>query len=218
MAPSSAVTRLRRSWRWPTSTAASCTSVAGLEILKGAVLAALFFEPSTRTRLSFETAMHRLGGSVVGFSSAESTSVAKGETLSDTIRTIDQYVDVIAMRHPRIGSAARGSGRGERAGTERRRRRRPAPNPGPARPVHDPPGARQGRRQHDRAGGRPEERAHRACGRRNLQALRLQADLCGARRVADAGRGRRAAARPRVLDRGDRQPGGCAADRPTCST
>jgi aspartate carbamoyltransferase len=77
----------------------------GLEVLKGAVLAALFFEPSTRTRLSFETAMYRLGGSVVGFSSAESTSVAKGETLSDTIRTIDQYVDVIAMRHPKIGSA-----------------------------------------------------------------------------------------------------------------
>jgi aspartate carbamoyltransferase catalytic subunit len=77
----------------------------GLDVLKGAVLGALFFEPSTRTRLSFETAMHRLGGSVVGFSSAESTSVAKGETLSDTIRTVDQYVDVIAMRHPRIGSA-----------------------------------------------------------------------------------------------------------------
>ncbi len=76
-----------------------------LDVLKGAVLAALFFEPSTRTRLSFETAMHRLGGSVVGFASAESTSVAKGETLSDTIRTVDQYVDVIAMRHPRIGSA-----------------------------------------------------------------------------------------------------------------
>ena len=77
----------------------------GLDLLKGAVLAALFFEPSTRTRLSFETAMHRLGGSVVGFSSAESTSVAKGETLSDTIRTVDQYVDAIAMRHPRVGSA-----------------------------------------------------------------------------------------------------------------
>jgi aspartate carbamoyltransferase catalytic subunit len=77
----------------------------GLEVLRGAVLAALFFEPSTRTRLSFETAMHRLGGAVVGFSSAESTSVSKGETLADTIRMADQYVDVIAMRHPRIGSA-----------------------------------------------------------------------------------------------------------------
>lgn len=77
----------------------------GLDLLKGYVLAAIFFEPSTRTRLSFETAMHRLGGGVTGFSSAESTSVAKGETLADTIRMVDQYADVIAMRHPRIGSA-----------------------------------------------------------------------------------------------------------------
>ncbi len=77
----------------------------GLDLLKGYVLAALFFEPSTRTRLSFETAIHRLGGSVIGFSSAESTSVTKGETLEDTVRTVDQYVDFIAMRHPAIGSA-----------------------------------------------------------------------------------------------------------------
>ncbi len=77
-----------------------------LDLLRGYVLAALFFEPSTRTRLSFETAMYRLGGNVIGFSSAESTSVAKGETLADTIRTVDQYADVIAMRHPAVGSAA----------------------------------------------------------------------------------------------------------------
>jgi len=77
-----------------------------LDLLRGYVMAALFFEPSTRTRLSFETAMHRLGGAVIGFSSAESTSVAKGETLADTIRTVDQYADVIAMRHPAVGSAA----------------------------------------------------------------------------------------------------------------
>lgn len=76
-----------------------------LDLLRGYVLATLFFEPSTRTRLSFETAMHRLGGSVVGFSSAESTSVAKGETLADTVRTVDQYADVIVIRHPQIGSA-----------------------------------------------------------------------------------------------------------------
>jgi len=81
-----------------------------MDLLRGTVMAALFFEPSTRTRLSFETAMQRLGGSVVGFSSAESTSVAKGETLSDTIRTVDQYVDLIAMRHPAIGSAAEAAG------------------------------------------------------------------------------------------------------------
>lgn len=81
-------------------------SHSSCDLLRGYVMGALFFEPSTRTRLSFETAMHRLGGSVVGFSSAESTSVAKGETLADTIHTIDQYVDVIAMRHPAVGSAA----------------------------------------------------------------------------------------------------------------
>jgi len=76
-----------------------------LDLLHGYLLAALFFEPSTRTRLSFETAMHRLGGDVIGFSSAESSSTSKGETLADTIRTVDQYADIIAMRHPRIGSA-----------------------------------------------------------------------------------------------------------------
>jgi len=77
----------------------------GLDLMRGYVLATLFFEPSTRTRLSFEAAMHRLGGGVIGFSSAESTSTSKGETLADTIRTVDQYADIIAMRHPQIGSA-----------------------------------------------------------------------------------------------------------------
>jgi len=77
-----------------------------LDLMRGYVLGALFFEPSTRTRLSFETAMHRLGGAVVGFASAEAASVAKGESLADTVRTVDQYVDVIVMRHPRIGSAS----------------------------------------------------------------------------------------------------------------
>jgi aspartate carbamoyltransferase catalytic subunit len=79
----------------------------GLNLLDGYVMGALFFEPSTRTRLSFETAMQRLGGSVVGFAEAGATSVKKGETLEDTIRTVDQYVDIIAMRHPEIGSAQR---------------------------------------------------------------------------------------------------------------
>lgn len=76
-----------------------------LNLMSGYVMGALFFEPSTRTRLSFETAMHRLGGSVIGFADAGATSAKKGETLSDTIRTVDQYVDLIAMRHPQIGSA-----------------------------------------------------------------------------------------------------------------
>jgi aspartate carbamoyltransferase len=78
-----------------------------LNLLNGYVMGALFFEPSTRTRLSFETAMQRLGGSVVGFASAGTSSAAKGESLEDTIRTVDQYVDIIAMRHPEIGSAQR---------------------------------------------------------------------------------------------------------------
>ncbi len=68
------------------------------------LLATLFFEPSTRTRLSFESAMHRLGGSVVGFSEAGSSSSAKGESLSDTVQTVGCYADIIAMRHPKEGA------------------------------------------------------------------------------------------------------------------
>jgi aspartate carbamoyltransferase len=74
-------------------------------LLKGKILATLFFEPSTRTRLSFETAMQRLGGGVISMASAESSSAAKGETIADTARTVSQYADVIVIRHPRIGSA-----------------------------------------------------------------------------------------------------------------
>ncbi|MGC4116871.1 MAG: aspartate carbamoyltransferase [Myxococcales bacterium] len=73
--------------------------------LPGRVLAVLFYEPSTRTRLSFESAMCRLGGSVLGFSEAASTSVAKGESLRDTGRTIEQYADAMVIRHPREGAA-----------------------------------------------------------------------------------------------------------------
>lgn len=73
--------------------------------LHGKVMAALFFEPSTRTRLSFESAMHRLGGSVIGFAEPSMTSISKGETFEDTIRIIDGYCDVIVMRHPEVGSA-----------------------------------------------------------------------------------------------------------------
>ncbi len=76
-----------------------------LEKCKGKILATLFFEPSTRTRLSFESAMQSLGGSVIGFSSAENSSTKKGETLADTIRVVSKYCDIIAMRHPNEGSS-----------------------------------------------------------------------------------------------------------------
>lgn len=75
------------------------------EILKGKVVATLFFEPSTRTRLSFETAANRLGAKVIGFSDAKVTSATKGETLKDTILMVSNYADVIAMRHHIEGAA-----------------------------------------------------------------------------------------------------------------
>ncbi|MEM3730396.1 MAG: aspartate carbamoyltransferase [Candidatus Bathyarchaeia archaeon] len=77
----------------------------GSDMLKGKILATLFFEPSTRTRLSFEAAMHKLGGSTIGFAEAEIASVRKGENLADTVRTVENYVDVIALRHPLEGAA-----------------------------------------------------------------------------------------------------------------
>ncbi len=75
------------------------------DLLKNKVIATLFFEPSTRTRLSFETAINRLGGRIVGFSDASSSSTTKGETLKDTIKMVSNYADLIVMRHPLEGSA-----------------------------------------------------------------------------------------------------------------
>lgn len=74
-------------------------------LLEGKVVATLFFEPSTRTRLSFETAVNRLGGRVIGFSDANTTSSSKGETLKDTIKMVSNYVDLIVMRHYLEGAA-----------------------------------------------------------------------------------------------------------------
>ncbi len=75
------------------------------KLLEGKVIATLFFEPSTRTRLSFESAINRLGGKIVGFADSASSSVTKGETLHDTIRMVNSYCDLIVMRHPYEGSA-----------------------------------------------------------------------------------------------------------------
>ena len=74
------------------------------EVCRGKILATLFFEPSTRTRLSFESAMLSLGGSVLGFSEAASSSAAKGESVSDTLEVVSSYCDIIAMRHPKEGA------------------------------------------------------------------------------------------------------------------
>ncbi|EFI42020.1 MULTISPECIES: aspartate carbamoyltransferase [Peptoniphilus] len=75
------------------------------DVCKGKLLASLFFEPSTRTRLSFESAMLRLGGQIIGFADAKVSSTAKGESLSDTLRTIENYADIACMRHPKEGAA-----------------------------------------------------------------------------------------------------------------
>ena len=74
-------------------------------LLNGKVISTLFFEPSTRTRLSFESAINRLGGKVIGFSEAGSSSVTKGETLYDTIKVVSNYAELVVMRHPLEGSA-----------------------------------------------------------------------------------------------------------------
>ncbi|CNE50708.1 aspartate carbamoyltransferase [Yersinia nurmii] len=91
-------------------TAASLKSHPQPELLKHKVIASCFFEASTRTRLSFETAIHRLGASVVGFSDSSNTSLGKkGETLADTLSVISTYVDAIVMRHPQEGAARLGA-------------------------------------------------------------------------------------------------------------
>jgi len=86
-------------------TAARLKKKANPSLLAGKIIANCFFEPSTRTRLSFETATLRLGGQTIGFSSAENTSTKKGESLSDSIKVINEYADLIVIRHPQEGAA-----------------------------------------------------------------------------------------------------------------
>ena len=82
------------------------TRVGSFDLLKGKILANLFYEPSTRTSSSFTSAMERLGGSVIPINEVRYSSVAKGESLPDTVRTLECYTDVIVLRHPEVGSAA----------------------------------------------------------------------------------------------------------------
>lgn len=81
-----------------------CNGAGHSDILKGKIMATLFFEPSTRTRLSFESAMHKLGGSVIGFSDPSHTSSAKGESLADTVKIVSAYANLLVIRHPMEGA------------------------------------------------------------------------------------------------------------------
>lgn len=86
-------------------TAASCSGTTQPDLLLGSIMSTLFFEPSTRTRLSFEAAICKLGGKVIGFSDAGISSARKGESLADTVRMVERYSDVIVLRHPYEGAA-----------------------------------------------------------------------------------------------------------------
>ena len=77
----------------------------GSDMLHGKIMATLFYEPSTRTKLSFESAMTRLGGTALGFAETKGTSVEKGENLADTVRVVENYADVLVVRHPLEGAA-----------------------------------------------------------------------------------------------------------------
>ena len=107
-------------------------------ILEGKVVASLFFEPSTRTRLSFESAVNRLGGSVIGFSEASNSSVSKGESLKDTILTVASYSDLIVMRHSIEGGGTFCQRNIARSNCKCWRWRQSAPHTNPARSLLHP--------------------------------------------------------------------------------
>ena len=151
-------------------------------ILKDRIVATLFYEPSTRTRLSFDAAIKRLGGTTIGFDTSTTSSVVKGETLADTIRMVESYSDVIVLRHPHEGAARLAAEILQKAGHQRRGRRRPASDPDPARPVHHEEVRKEVHRWHQGGDGRrPEVRPHRAFPRRGADHVRGRPHLRGAR-------------------------------------
>jgi len=124
--------------------------------LKGKVVATLFFEPSTRTRLSFESAAQRVGASVISVADASTTSTKKGETLADTIRVFDKLADLIVMRQSVPGARSHGRSREihQQADHQWRRWGQPAPLTGVTRHADHASGMRQNRRAHHRLCGR----------------------------------------------------------------
>ncbi len=162
--------------------------VGTFDLLKGKILANLFYEPSTRTSSSFTAAMERLGGSVIPINEVKYSSVAKGESLPDTVRTLECYADVIVLRHPEVGSAAMAA----------KAARKPVINAGdgigehPTQALldalHHPGGARPYRRADRHHAGRPETRAHGPLAGAPALALQGQAELRLARHPAHADR------------------------------
>ena len=102
----------------------------------GLIMATLFYEPSTRTRLSFESSMHRLGGAVISSADMQASSAAKGESLADTVRVVAGYADLIVLRHPHDGSCARRRRVCAMSGAQRRRRQPRASHANAVRPLH----------------------------------------------------------------------------------
>ncbi len=134
--------------------------VGTFDLLKGKILANLFYEPSTRTSSSFTSAMERLGGSVIPINEVRYSSVTKGESLPDTIRTLECYADVIVLRHPEVGASALAAALRPQTDHQRRRRGRRASHPGAAGPVHDRGRAGRRGRPDGHHAGRPEIRPH----------------------------------------------------------
>lgn len=97
--------RVEVDWLLEKSSSMESCARTGTSLLRGKVMGTLFYEPSTRTRLSFESAMMRLGGGVIGFAEPRLSSVEKGENLADTVRTVENYADVLVIRHPLEGAA-----------------------------------------------------------------------------------------------------------------
>ena len=165
--------------------------VGSFDLLKGKILASLFYEPSTRTSSSFTAAMERLGGSVIPINEVRYSSVSKGESLPDTVRTLESLrgCDRAAPpgdRRGRAGCAIR-----PQAGHQRGRWRRRAPHPGAARSAHHPRGAGPGGRPDRDDAGRSEIWPHRAFARPAADAVRHPPELRLAGHPAHARRNRR---------------------------
>ncbi len=156
------------------------------KLLDGKIIASCFFEPSTRTRLSFETAVQRLGGKVIGFADGANTSAKKGETLADTARIISNYADAIIQRHPKDG-AARVLAEFSRVHSHQRRRwHKSAPQPNFAGFGYDLRNARQPARFKNCDVWRFKIRSHRAFVGAGVEAISMRICIYVAQQLGNA--------------------------------